>query len=429
LKRLKNKIFASQLFKISSLNGVQVIIKVIGGLISSKVIALFLGPSGLALVGNFRNFLSSVDSFSTLGLQNGIIKYIAENKDDGDRLWKIISTVCTGIFFTIVFLSLLLAGLSTFWSQWIFDDNTEYKWLFNVLAFGLPWYTGNLILISILNGLGKYKQVIYINIWGNITGVAFSALLIWQWQINGALLGLVISPLFMFVLSFFQLKSHFRGVRINTLKTDYTLFKGLLSYSYMSLVTAVIGPVVYLALRNLLIETHGMEEAGYWEAINRISVFYMMFISTLLTVYFLPELSKVQSAYETKKIFYSYYKGIIPIFCAGLVVLYFVREPVVRLILSDEFIPVSDLFFWQLLGDFFKACSYILAFEFFAKKMTKAFIVTEITSFLILFISGYCLIPYFGSEGAVIAHVITYIAYLIILLIFFRHQVLYVKKE
>jgi PST family polysaccharide transporter len=71
------KITQTNLFKITSLNSLSIVLKLGIGLITSKVIAVFVGSSGLALVGNFRNFVGSFETISTLGFQNGIIKYVS----------------------------------------------------------------------------------------------------------------------------------------------------------------------------------------------------------------------------------------------------------------------------------------------------------------------------------------------------------------
>ena len=92
MKFLK-KIAQTQLFKISSLNSFSVIVKIGIGLITSKLLAVFVGPSGMALVGNFRNFTSSLESISTLGFQTGIVKYVAEyNAVDKEKLPILLST-------------------------------------------------------------------------------------------------------------------------------------------------------------------------------------------------------------------------------------------------------------------------------------------------------------------------------------------------
>jgi len=64
------KIIQSTLFRVSSLNSVSVVLKIGIGLITTNVLAKFVGPSGMALVGNMRNFVSLIEILSTLVFQN-----------------------------------------------------------------------------------------------------------------------------------------------------------------------------------------------------------------------------------------------------------------------------------------------------------------------------------------------------------------------
>src|SRR5690606_16091673 len=102
--------------------------------------------------------------------------------------------------------------------------------------------------------------------------------------------------------------------------------------------------------------------------------------------------------------------------------IYILRDFIVRLLLTKEFLPMEDLFLWQLAGDFLKICSLILGYEFFAKKMLKAFIVFEVISCYTLFLSSSYLISLYGSEGAVMAHAFTYLMSLALMVAFFRKK-------
>ena len=73
----------------------------------------------------------------------------------------------------------------------------------------------------------------------------------------------------------------------------------------MVLVSAVLGPLVFIAIRNNIIKEIGIEDAGFWETITRISSYYMMFSSTILTVYFFPKLAVAKDSLETKKVFWT----------------------------------------------------------------------------------------------------------------------------
>ena len=75
------KISQNQLFKVTSLSSFSILVRLITGFLSSKVIAYFVGPSGMALMGNLRSFTSLLESVGTLGIQNGVLQNVAKNRD------------------------------------------------------------------------------------------------------------------------------------------------------------------------------------------------------------------------------------------------------------------------------------------------------------------------------------------------------------
>ena len=411
------------LFKVTSLNSLSVIIKIAIGLITSKVIANFIGASGMALVGNFRNFTSATESIATLGFTNGIVKYVAQHFDDKTALKKIIATSFLTLLIAGIASGLVLFFLADYWNSVVFGDNYDYAIVLKITGLALPWYGISLLLIAVINGLGKFRNVIKINIYGNIIGLIVTVFMIWQFNILGALLAIIIAPALLFFVSFFYINREINFVDSISFKLyDISLVKNLSSYSLMALVSAVFGPLVYLAIRKHLIAVSGIDSAGFWEAMTRISMYYLMFISTILSVYYLPKLSAAKTNNQSRRIFYNYFKAIMPLFIVGLVLIYMLRSLIVRILFNQDFEPVSDLFFWQLLGDIFKAASMILGFQFFAARMTTAFIVTELLSLLILYTSSIFLIDKIGVEGVVMAHALTYFVYLIVLIGFFRNK-------
>lgn len=415
------QIAQKELFKITSLNSVSVILKIIIGFISSKVIAIFIGPSGMALVGNLRNFTASIEGVATLGFTNGIVKYVAEKEENQEELKRFLSTIFITLFFVILILSGLLYFLADYLNKEILGSEYQFEAIFKAFALALPWYIASTILISIINGFGEFKKVIYINIIGNIIGLLITIGLIYFHKTFGALLAVILSPSVLFFVTLFFMHKKINLFQLISIKSfDFSVLKSMSEYSLMALISIIFGPLVYLAIRNSIIDNLDINQAGYWEAVSRISNYYLLFLTTVLLVYFLPKLSKSASNEETRTIFWSYFKGVIPFFLVGLITVYFLKNIIIQILFTNEFLATSNLFFWQLLGDFFKALSLILGYQFFAKKLTKAFIITELISLTILWFSSTYLLSVFGIEGIVMAHAFTFFMYFLVLAFYFR---------
>ncbi|WP_169628258.1 O-antigen translocase [Flavobacterium filum] len=404
------------------MNSFAIFLRIGFGLVISKVLAIYVGPTGMALVGNLRNFQTSLESFATLGFQNGIVKYTAQFKGDTQQFKKLISTVTITILTSMLLFGIGLFVFKEAITSYLFSSENDFEIIFKAIIFSLPFYGFSLFFTSLINGLEKYKKVVYISIIGNIIGFVFSLFLVLNYNILGALLAMVLAPTANFFVATFFVCKEIKLFQFITLKSfDKLILKNLCSYSAMALFSAIAGPMIYIFLRNHLIDTAGLEEAGYWESITRISTYYMLFVSSLMSMYFLPQLA-ISSEVETKTIFRNYFKTIVPLFFVGIVLLYFCRNFIISILFTNEFQPVSGLFLWQLLGDFFKVCSWILALNFLAKRQTLAFFVTEIFSYSLLILTGYFMISYFKAKGSVLAHAITYFGYFILLLIVIRKK-------
>ena len=408
------------LFKVAHLNSATIITKIIAGILTFKAIAFFIGVEGMALIGNLRNFLSAIQSISILGFYNGVVKTIAKFRDDSVNLSKTLSTAYYLCFFSTIIVSFLCYYNAQYINDLLFTSYYDFAYVIKIMALALPFYALNMMSFSIMNGFSNYKMLLIINIIGQILGLLVTLLLIYQDRIDGALVAAVVAPSLIFLITLVGIVN--RRNLMTYIKTDHISFDILKSfgpYAAMALVTAIALPLISICIRNYIISEIGIKEAGYWEAMNRISNYYLMFITSIITLYILPRFSKIHTKKEFKKEILGFYKSVIPIFGIGLIVLYFLRPLIVPLIFSEEFQPTENLFFWQLLGDFMKVLSLVISYQFLAKKMFTHFIVIEVFLVITLYFSSVYLIDVFGVEGAVIGHFLSYLMhYGIVLLIF-----------
>lgn len=415
------KITQTDLFKITSLNSLSVLLKIGTGLVTSKLLAIFIGPSGMALVGNLRNFSSSLEGVSTLGFNSGIVKSVGENENNKAELEKIISTVLLSFLIIAFFLSVIIFTFSDYFCYKVFGNNVQYELVFKVIAIVLPWHVISVLFISIINGFGRYKGVILSNIISNILCVLISLVLIYYFKTLGAFISIVVIPVILvFVTSFYLPKEVHIFRRLNFKEFDFKVLKNLASFSLMILPSTILSPIFNLQIRNFLIANVGLDESGFWEAITRISGLYLMFVGTMVSVYFYPKLVKSSKVSETKQVIWDFYKFILPVFIIGTILVYFLRFFIIKTLFTDEFLPVSGLFLWQLIGDVFKVAGMILGFFLMVRRKILPYIFFEILSIVFLYFLSLSLIKVFGIEGVVIAQAIDNFVYLLALGVYFR---------
>lgn len=412
------------LFKVASFNSISVIVKLISGFILSKSIAYFLFPQGMALTGNLRSFLISCQGFSTSGAQNGVIKYTAENRENESALKQIISTSFFLVLTFTVIVSFTLLAFSNFFSDLVFASD-KYTYAFKVLACVIPLYTLNAFALSIINGLGRYKSIILINTIGYIINVITVVTLLYFYNLEGAIIAIVVMPSVLILITIFwvrEIKMIIGNISIFSFSKHY--LSGLSSFVIMAIFTALTIPVVHVLVKNYIIENIGLAEAGYWEAILKISQYYLMFIISLFSLYLLPKLAQNKTDEGFKELVLQFYKTILPFVLIGFVLIYFLRYWIIRITLTQEFLPAQDLFFWQLIGDFFKVLSFAIAYQMQAKRMLLWYLFGELFYASCVYFFSIYFIEQFAVKGAVIGHAVSYFCYFILMLFVFRKALL-----
>ena len=419
MKKFFHYINNEVLVKAASLNTANISIKIVAGILISKFIAIFVGPEGMALIGNLRNFFNTVQSISIAGLYKGVVKFISQYKYESSKLTGVLSTVFYLGFFTSIALAFLCYYNAEFINDLIFLNN-NYTYVVETLAIVLPFYALNMFVFSIMNGFSKYKILLIINIIGQVLGLSVTLLLIWQDKIDGALIAVVITPALNLLITIVGIafrKNLMSYIKISEIR--FFVLRQLSPFMVMALVSSIALPIVYIIIRNYIVSEIGIKEAGYWTAVTRVSDYYLMFINSLMALYILPRFTEIDSHKEFRKEVFSFYKTILPLFAAILGIIYLSRSLLVTLLFTEEFRPIEDLFGYQILGDFMRVMSMVIAYKFLAKKMFVHFIIIEVFLFVIMYVSSIYLIDLYGLKGAVMGHCLSYLMHFAIVILIF----------
>lgn len=390
------------------------------GIFSSKIIAFFLGTTGMTFLGSFRNFTTMSKSIATLGVSNSLVKLVVENKEDEKELSLIYST----FFWLFLMISVVVSSVILIFSSSISEllfFSTDYKAPIQFFSLTLPFIVINTFWISIYNAFERFKTIIVIQVVSNVLVFIISALLIWKQNIVGGLLAIAISEIIMVLVTFIFIKKEkgFFNFEVKRVLNNKHL-KEIRKFSSMALLSAIIIPLTLISIRNLLIQNYSFEEAGIWDAVIRLSGFYMILFSSGLTLYYLPKLASLSTDEEFKNELKDYFKTLVPLFILMIILIFIFKDLIIKIAFTQEFNKVSEILIWQLLGDFFRIMSLAFGYQILVKTMMFKFFLIEIVYNLSYFILSYYLMKTFSSEGVVMAYFYSNLLMFFILLFMFR---------
>ncbi|MBW5408392.1 O-antigen translocase [Morganella morganii] len=409
------------LIKTSILSLIATFFKMLSGLVINKAVSVYIGPSGLALIGQFQNFIQITLIAAQGAINNGVVKYTSEYAHDKKSLSSLLSTALKISISTSIFSSILIIFFSKKLSQLVLSRDDLYP-VFILLGVTITLFVLNSLFLSILNGLKEIVTYIKINIAQSTLSLIFTSILIFYYGLNGALVSLATNQSIVFFITLFIIRKN-KTIKINHFKRAYDkkIAMKLFSFSFMAIISALSLPITQFIIRNYTRNNYGPDQAGYLQGMWYISSIYLMVITTALGTYYLPKLSELKTKTEITEEIKNGYKILLPITISCSFIIYLSKDIIIDILFSKDFINMKYLFSWQVMGDVFKISSWLISYTLLAKAKTYIFILTEIIFSLTLVMLSLIFITAYGAEGATIAYLINYAIYFICMIIIFKN--------
>lgn len=402
------------LLKTSVLNGIAVLVRTATMFILNKILAVYVGPSGYAAIGQFQNFIQMITSFAGGAINTAVVKYTAEYYDQPNRQKLVWQTAGTLVFVLSTFVAVAILIFQRPLSRYIFHS-LEYQSILIWFASFLIFFNFNALFIAILNGKKEILKLVIANITGSIFSLLITGYLAYQYHLYGALVAVTIyqSMAFFMTLVLCYRSEWFKvSYLFGRLDKEITIKFG--HYALMAWVSVFIGNYAQITLRKIITTEFNVTYAGYWEAMNKLSGGYLMLATTIIGVYYLPKLSGLKTYNEVRKEVNLAYRYILPVASITAFLIFIFREWVVKVLFTDSFLPMLELLKWQLLGDVIKIGSWIVSYVMMGRAMTKIFIFTEAFFALSIIPLTLIMIKYFGFKGVAFAFAINCLMYWIV---------------
>lgn len=401
-----------RLLKVTAMTGLLTLIKMVMGFVIAKVVAIYTGPTGMAMLGQIQSMVGSLNGIINAPAGSGVVRFTAEHKDKGlsacTPWWRaslqwvlIISAIVTPT-------GLLLADNI---AKWLFQD-PKLAWVVIATVCVLPLSAVGTLCNSVINGQQLYRRYVGLGMLSALLSGGVMLAMITMYNIQGALLAAAVqSALVGLVMLVANLRQPWLRLSFWWGQTDTKARKAIGGYMLMAITTALTAPVSLILIRSILIEQVGWDVTGQWQALWKISEVYLGVITIALGTYYLPRLSSLKGVDAIVNEIHKTALVVLPIVAILALGVYILRDVAISLLFTEEFRSARDLFSIQLIGDVVKIASWLYAYPMLSRGATKWFISTEIAFSLLFVLLSYFLVSSYGVKGAPLAYLISYSIY------------------
>lgn len=404
-----------RLFKVTAMTGLLTLLKMAMGFVIAKVVAIYTGPTGMAMLGQVQSIVGSLNGIINAPAGSGVVRFTAEYKNQGFEAcapWWRAALQWVLIISAIAIPSGIILAEPV--AAWLFQDKA-LAWVVIATISVLPLTAIGTLCNSVINGQQLYRRYVGLGMLSALTssGVMLG-MIAWQ-NIEGALLAAAMqAALIGVVMLITNLRQPWFKLRYWWGAVEPKARKDICGYMLMAITSALTVPVSLILVRNILIAQVGWDATGQWQAVYKISEVYLGVITMALGTYYLPRLASLSSVDDIVSEIHKTARVIIPIVAIMALGVYILRDVAISLLFTDAFRSARDLFAIQLTGDVIKIASWLFAYPMLSRGATKWFMGTEIIFALSLVILTYFFVSKMGLKGAAVAYLVNYSLYFII---------------
>ena len=405
-----------QILKSTAIFGSAQVIIVLVGIVRTKILAVLLGPAGVAISGLYQSVLDLVKTATGLGLGYSGVREIAEASATGNskRVSVAILVLKRWSWFTGLIGVLLTIVFSRQVSQATFG-NKNHVIEFSVLSITLLLSALTTSRSAILQGLRRITDMARSLILAAIIGLLSSSIIYYFLGIRGIVLAIITATAIELSLTwYYSKKLTIDKVSLSVHKT-FAEGKAMAKLGFFMTISLLASTASMYFVRAFIVHQDGLHTAGYFIAAWTISSLYISAVFNAMAADYFPRLSTIQHDLTTMRKLVNDQTDVALLLTVPLIIIMIsFIDWLVPVFYSRAFDQTAMILSWQLTGDFFKVLSWPVGFILLAKGRGMIFLITEIAWNLL-----FCSFTYFGwnflgLEITGISFLMAYFIYLII---------------
>ncbi|CCX48919.1 MAG: oligosaccharide flippase family protein [Muribaculaceae bacterium] len=383
------------------------------GVVRTKLVALWIGASGVGLFGLFNSVVEMLGALTQTGIRNSAVRQIASGTDDVRKQMSIFVARRLCVMLGIG-TGVLCAALSRVLSDISFG-NSDYWWAFCWLGVSIIINSVTAIESGVLQGLHRLSAIARASVSGSILALGVSVPILYFLRIDGIVPVILAYSVCIFC-SYWWHRSKEKVNIGNADKKELTAIRNnMLRFGiYLTASSFVVWCVNYL-LMSYINHQGGETEMGYFQCGYTLIIKYMGVAFSAIGMEFFPRLSQALGRGFTRaNVFVNHeiYVMLSIVSAAGCLLAAFAPW-VVTLLYSADFMPAVPYVVVAMLGCVWRCVSWCMGYMIVAKGEGGIYMALEVCSGLIclaLSIGGYWLM---GMQGLGWAFALWYLVYAI----------------
>lgn len=365
------------MLKNSSLFGGVKVMQLLINIVRGKFVAMFLGPAGMGISSLFNTSAQSIQKIASLGLNTAIVKEISASRSE-EELRDILAASNALIYATALLGAVICMACAPWLSELSFGTR-ERTWGFVLLGVMIFFTIAGSGQTSMLQGLRRVKMLARASITGAVTGLVVGVPLYYFMGDRGIVPAMIALALAIFICNTLSLRRALgRDAARFVWEAHRPVAKRLLRLGMLMMASEVAMTIITYAINAYIRHTGGLDDVGFYQAANSITLQYTEVVFSALMLDYLPRLSSVaaddgrmRTVVNRQMEIVSYLIG--PMVC-GLILF---GPVVIRVLLTSSFLEITPLVRWMSLGMVLKALMAPLGLISFAKDNARLYLWLE----------------------------------------------------
>lgn len=402
-----------QIVKSTGIYGSSQLINIVLGVVRSKLTAIFLGTTGIGIIGLLQSVIDLSRASTSMGLEASATQKIATTSlTNATEAQKTLYTVNVWYLFTALLGAAVCIIFAKPLSIWAFE-NDEFTLHIVGLSIAVLLITLTAGIVSSLQGLRKISFMALSSSIGSFLSLFVMIPIYYYWGIEGIVPTYILTNLVMFLVgTYFYRKIEIRPVRV-PLKEVVHRGKGMLVLGLFLVLSGILSTVSLLLVRTHINKEDGLDAVGLFQAAWIITALMWGIVIRSTNAEFFPKLCAIIDNKEESKRFVNEQTYIVLLIISPIIIcLVTFSEYVLQILYTKDFITAAGTLRWHIVGAFFKIAATPIATIMLAKHKGRVHLFCETIFWGTYLLVFYMLFPLMHLQATGAAYLVGYLIYI-----------------